>query len=154
LALADEADLPEPLRALLMAMDGSETICIGEPLGCGFRAHRLRGAAALRALQETELAGDPAAFARRRNQLLEQPGGVPLWPCGEEGALAAKLAAKHRTVGGILRAYRRQAADNLQLAAAQLALAEHSPLAQAHGTRYPILQGPMTRVSDVAPFAA
>ena len=33
-------------------------------------------------------------------------------------------------------------------------MAPGSPLAQAHGTRYPLVQGPMTRVSDVAGFAA
>src|SRR5207248_1139583 len=32
-------------------------------------------------------------------------------------------------------------------------LAEGAPLAQSHGTKYPILQGPMTRVSDTAAFA-
>ncbi len=32
-------------------------------------------------------------------------------------------------------------------------LAEGAPLAISLGTRYPILQGPMTRVSDVASFA-
>ena len=32
-------------------------------------------------------------------------------------------------------------------------LAEDAPLALSHGCRLPILQGPMTRVSDVAPFA-
>ena len=33
-------------------------------------------------------------------------------------------------------------------------LDEASSFARAHGTRYPIVQGPMTRVSDCAPFAA
>src|ERR671925_403884 len=33
-------------------------------------------------------------------------------------------------------------------------LAEGAPLAWSHGTRYPIVQGPMTRVSDRAEFAA
>src|SRR5204863_473790 len=33
-------------------------------------------------------------------------------------------------------------------------LAEGSPLARAHGTRFPIVQGPMTRVSDTPEFAA
>ncbi|MFM8273965.1 MAG: beta-ketoacyl synthase N-terminal-like domain-containing protein, partial [Gemmata sp.] len=32
-------------------------------------------------------------------------------------------------------------------------LAPDSPLAKSHGTKYPILQGPMTRVSDTAAFA-
>ena len=33
-------------------------------------------------------------------------------------------------------------------------LNEGSPLAQSHGTRYPIVQGPMAQVSDRASFAA
>ena len=33
-------------------------------------------------------------------------------------------------------------------------IAEGAPLAVSHGTRYPIVQGPMTRVSDTAAFAA
>ena len=32
-------------------------------------------------------------------------------------------------------------------------VATGGPLAASHGTRYPIVQGPMTRVSDTAPFA-
>jgi len=42
---------------------------------------------------------------------------------------------------------------NLDTARQARALAPDGPLAQTHGTRYPILQGPMTRVSDTAAFA-
>ncbi len=45
-------------------------------------------------------------------------------------------------------------ADHCRLAREQLSLAAGSPLAASHGTRYPIVQGPMTRVSDTAAFAS
>ena len=43
--------------------------------------------------------------------------------------------------------------DGIAAARASRPLAESSPLAKAHGTRFPVLQGPMTRVSDVPAFA-
>ena len=42
----------------------------------------------------------------------------------------------------------------MRIARQQNAIAEDGPIAASHGTRFPILQGPMTRVSDRAPFAA
>ncbi|MGH9493199.1 MAG: nitronate monooxygenase, partial [Terriglobales bacterium] len=57
LALAEESSLPDALRAQIAAMDGSETLCLGEALGAGFRVHRLRGAPTIRALAEFERGG-------------------------------------------------------------------------------------------------
>ena len=54
------------------------------------------------------------------------------------------------TTGGIVQAVERAISEGIAAARAARPLAEGSPLAVAHGTRYPILQGPMTRVSDVA----
>ena len=56
------------------------------------------------------------------------------------------------TVGGIVGAIAAALPVHLRAAQETLPLDENSALAAAHGTRYPILQGPMTRVSDVAPF--
>src|SRR5262249_56521540 len=41
----------------------------------------------------------------------------------------------------------------LEMARVHRPLAPGSPLAEAHGTVFPIVQGPMTRVSDTAAFA-
>ncbi|MFO0843633.1 MAG: SDR family NAD(P)-dependent oxidoreductase [Gemmataceae bacterium] len=166
LALAEEADLPEALRGLLQAMDGTETVCLGESLGLGYRVHKMRAAAAIRELQELENhCGDATSFTRRlrdagrRGAVWDQPlpdGRVSdeaLWPVGQEAAFAARLATRHRNVAGILRAYRQAATDNIRLCLGAPPFAEGSPFARARGTRYPIFQGPMTRVSDVAPFA-
>ncbi|CAM5307887.1 type I polyketide synthase [Streptomyces avidinii] len=120
-----EAGLPEEVAAALRAMDGSET-----RLADGHRvfarpdltppegpAHTLLGARDL------------------RTQLL---------PVGQDGASAARLAARYRTTGGVLQAVRAAVAGHLEAAV------RVRPL----GRPLPVAQGPMTRVSDQAPFAA
>ena len=79
------------------------------------------------------------------------PGQV--WPVGQDAAWAARLARRFVTVGGIVQAVERAIDEGLAAARRLRPLAEGSPLAVAHGTRYPIVQGPMTRVSDNVPFA-
>jgi hypothetical protein len=52
----------------------------------------------------------------------------------------------------VLEAFRTDAAEHISMAAYQAALRENAPLARVHHTTYPIVQGPMTRVSDRAEF--
>ncbi|MDR3701793.1 MAG: beta-ketoacyl synthase N-terminal-like domain-containing protein, partial [Candidatus Sulfopaludibacter sp.] len=152
--LAEECRTPEALRPRLAAMDGTETLCLGETLNCRYRIHRQEGAEWIRELQQLELSGaDRDAFQGRLEEIAEGAGDTGMYAMGQGIAFAGKLAARHRNVAGILRAYRRQAADNLQLAVSQSAVVENSDFAKAHGIRFPVLQGPMTRVSDVAGFA-
>ncbi len=75
------------------------------------------------------------------------------WPIGQDAALAADLADRYVSVGGIVQAVELAIERGLEGASSARPLAENAPLARAHGCRLPILQGPMTRVSDVAPFA-
>ncbi|WP_371640167.1 SDR family NAD(P)-dependent oxidoreductase [Streptomyces virginiae] len=120
-----EVDLSEEVGAALRAMDGSETRLID--------GHRV--------------------FARP--DLPEPDGPVPtllgardlrtqLLPVGQDGASAARLAARYRTTGGVLQAVRAAVAGHLEAAVRARPLAR--PL--------PVAQGPMTRVSDQAAFAA
>ncbi len=154
ITLAEECWTPEPLRSRLAAMDGTETLCLGESLNYRYRVHRQEGAEWIRELQRMETSGaDREIFLRRLEEIAEAAGEQGLYPMGQGIAFAARLAARHRNLAGILRAYRSQAADNLRLQASHPALVENSDFAQAHGVRFPIFQGPMTRVSDVAGFA-
>lgn len=154
IALAEECSIPEPFRSRIAAMDGSETICLGESLGCRFRVHRQEGASLIRELQQLEISGaEPGAFVARLNEVLDGVDGQGVLPMGQGIAFAARLARQHRNLAGILRAYRSQVADNLRIATSAPPIVENSPFAKAHGIRYPIFQGPMTRVSDVAEFA-
>src|SRR5207248_11737103 len=75
------------------------------------------------------------------------------WLVGQDLALAPGLAAKGVTVAGIIQSVCEKAGKLLDSARRLKPLAEGSPLAESHGTKYPILQGPMTRVSDTPAFA-
>jgi acyl transferase domain-containing protein/NAD(P)H-dependent flavin oxidoreductase YrpB (nitropropane dioxygenase family)/NAD(P)-dependent dehydrogenase (short-subunit alcohol dehydrogenase family) len=153
-SLSEECELSESFVGRLRAMDGTQSLCLGESLDCRYRAHRQEGESAIRELQQLELSvADRDVFSRRLEQMLNEGGEQGLYPMGQGIAFAGRLAARHRNVGGILRSYRSQTADNLRAAASHPALVENSPFAREHGIRWPIFQGPMTRVSDVAAFA-
>src|SRR5262249_3098014 len=77
-----------------------------------------------------------------------------IWPVGQDVALAPGLAAKGVTVAGTVQAICDRTRKQSEAARRLRHISEGGPLAKSHGTRYPILQGPMTRVSDTAAFAA
>jgi acyl transferase domain-containing protein/NAD(P)H-dependent flavin oxidoreductase YrpB (nitropropane dioxygenase family)/NADP-dependent 3-hydroxy acid dehydrogenase YdfG len=77
-------------------------------------------------------------------------GKVP--PLGQDGATAVGWAARYGSVAAALRGVA-TAVATLPARAAELNLCgTDTPLAQSHGTRYPIVQGPMTHVSDRVDF--
>ncbi|WP_223838064.1 type I polyketide synthase [Streptomyces venezuelae] len=132
LALTAEVEpgLPAEVAAALRAMDGSETRLVD-----GHRVYTRPGIA--------RPDGPVAALLGARG-LREQ-----LLPVGQDGATAARLAARYRTTGGVLRAVREAAAGHLAAAVRSAPLRPSSD-----GGRLPVAQGPMTRVSDQAGFAA
>jgi acyl transferase domain-containing protein/NAD(P)H-dependent flavin oxidoreductase YrpB (nitropropane dioxygenase family)/short-subunit dehydrogenase/acyl carrier protein len=131
-------------------LDGSETVLVGSE-DAPFRCFSRSGRARLRALERAVAAGTAC------DQLLLEGLLAPddaLLAVGADIGLAESLAARYGTVGRIVSAIRTALETGPARAGAQPVLQPASALAQAHGTRYPIVQGPMTRVSDVAPFAA
>jgi NAD(P)H-dependent flavin oxidoreductase YrpB (nitropropane dioxygenase family) len=74
-------------------------------------------------------------------------------PMSQDAAFAEPLAKKFVTTGGIVQGIRQAIDSHCQAAQRLRPLDEASSLAQSHGTRYPIIQGAMTRVSDNAEFA-
>ncbi len=146
--MADEAQA-EPGARTWGRLDGSETALVGEGAD-QYRYFARSGRARLRALELAVAAG-----ADWRTLLREHIAAAddPLLPAGQDIAFAAPLAERFGTAGRIVTAIRDSMASSLALAAQHTPLAPYAPLADAHGTRYPIVQGPMTRVSDVAPFA-
>ncbi|MFI1302099.1 SDR family NAD(P)-dependent oxidoreductase [Streptomyces sioyaensis] len=151
LALTTEgADrLPRAVAAAIRAMDGSETTVVA-----GHRVLLRPGFAPPGA--DAALAPDGAGAAAQdlgpagvTGLLGARDLSAQLLPIGQDGAFAARLAARHRTTAGIVQAVR--AAVTGHLAAA----ARTRPLARRPGARHlPVVQGPMTRVSDEAAFAA
>jgi len=136
MALLAECSLPEEIKSDIASMDGSETRLLG-----GYGVYSRPG---LAVAEYTELSAPEA------RQLLADS---VLLPVGQDAALAKPLATQCTNAEGLLHTLRMSAVGHIRQATALKLLDENSPLAQAHGTRYPIAQGPMTRVSDTAEFA-
>ncbi|HWG25633.1 SDR family oxidoreductase [Actinospica sp.] len=131
LALMPEADLPERIGNVLRGMDGSETQLVG-----GRRILRPRG------VSSDALEGPNAI----------DPATLPA--VGQDGFLAARFRARYGDAASAIRAVSTAILEALREDGAADALADGAPLAASLDIRIPVAQGPMTRVSDQAAFAA
>ncbi len=159
--LTREAPLDDAARRRFAALDGSETITVADRQDVyRFFSRAGRPAAGRRRTPDRRRASwcrrgrDGSPVEAIANPMSSDPADASetLLPLGQEIAFARRLAERHETVAGLLQALRRRVAADLRLARQQKALAPAAPLATLHGVEYPILQGPMTRVSDVTPF--
>ncbi|MFC8823912.1 SDR family NAD(P)-dependent oxidoreductase [Streptomyces sp. NPDC057137] len=140
LALFDEAGLPTELTGVLAGLDGSETV-----LHHGVRVLRRRGPGA------PELPLEKPEFTARIGTDDLRTQFVPL---GQDAFLAASFAERWTTVAEAVRGIAAAMADAFADDTPAAALAAGSAGARALGTRLPVAQGPMTRVSDEPAFAA
>jgi acyl transferase domain-containing protein/NAD(P)H-dependent flavin oxidoreductase YrpB (nitropropane dioxygenase family)/acyl carrier protein len=141
LALVRESNLPAATRAAIVAMDGTETRLIG--------GHRVFTRPDLPVAARS--AHEPTAVIAAE---LGPDVGHHLVPVGQDAASAATLADRFKTAGGVVEAVRGSIRSHLAGAARHTPLGPNHGIAEAHGIRYPVAQGPMTRVSDRAAFAA
>ena len=153
--LMRESTLAGTLRPLLKGMVGNETVIVGdETEGRYFRVLDRPGFAGVKQLRADAPGLDAETVRARVAGLLGwSDPRRQVMPLGQDAALATRWAERFGTVGNALRAVKKAVHGHLALADAAAALAADSPLARAHATRYPIVQGPMTRVSDTAGFA-
>ncbi len=156
--LTRESPLAGPERAAIASMDGSETVTLGGELGLPFRVYERPGTEIVARLreQERELGASGSRQGWRAAVGVSIGDGSirhGLLVVGQDGAFAADLAARFRTVAGVMSGLRTAIDDSRAALAHGNPLSAGAPLAQSHGTRYPIVQGPMTRVSDRAEFA-
>lgn len=165
LLLTRECRLPERVRTVVERTDGTQTATFGYGPEATFRAYSrpsLTILDELRSRQPRIPRKRTANSDKRMRAWREEVDGCvgwgdpaqTVWPLGQDAALAADLAARFVTVGGVLQGMRSAVDEHLQAAREHAPLAEQSPLARSHGTRYPLVQGPMSRVSDTAEFAS
>ncbi len=163
LALCNESELPEEVKARISRMDGSETAILGQGCTLRYRAFTRAGETGFNELRDIEdrlaldLCTDRAELAKWRNEVEQRvcgdQGTSRVLLISQDATFAASLAKQYGSAAKICDALKRESLRLARLAAKQKALCPGGPLASSHGTRYPILQGPMTRVSDVADFA-
>ena len=123
--LTRESPFGEQEKSRYAQLDGSETICLGDE----GNQYRFFNRVARRRLIELERNfATHAAWPQVLHQelLAEGKGGSVhseeiLTPLGQDISMAARLAAKYRTVGGVLKAYREEMARCIRLAPQQAA---------------------------------
>lgn len=167
--LMPESPFPQEWQRYLNNLNGQEATVIGERLLGSCRVLSRPGFAAVASLQKLakslEIDDDPSRL------LTENPVPNPEWkslaqpligwgnpesfalPMGQAVGLAVELRDRYHTTGRLIQAFLKASLENLKIAQNNPPLAAESQLAQSHGTKYPIVQGPMTRVSDSAEFA-
>lgn len=148
------------LRALEGA-DGTEAVVLGAPLGAPYRAFLHPSQPGARALEAEALrieaqGGD--AERTRADWIAAVEAALAetsLRPMGQGIGIARSLRDRYGRIGPAVATYR-DAAQSVRSKAALLAAAigPDAALARDHGCAMPIVQGPMTRVSDRPGFAA
>ncbi|MBI3156615.1 MAG: SDR family NAD(P)-dependent oxidoreductase [Burkholderiales bacterium] len=155
LLMLDEVRIADGVRKSVARLSGSETVAVGDGESGEYLRTLVRPGfeAARRLVNEGE--------SLRWDALRERIAGATGWgdaargllPIGQEVVFAEAWRRRHGSLRGILSAFDEALASQAALSRAHPALQQGSPMAGALGTRYPIVQGPMTRVSDTAEFA-
>ena len=164
LLLMPEVELPSAWRALLERAEPHDAILLGEHLDFRYRVLGQPSFPQVKELaaREAALEIDDAPLAKRQRAwrnavealLRFGPPEACLWPIGQAIGLAATYRTRYRTTGRLVQSILRTAETSIALADRLRPLAAGGALASAHGTTFPIVQGPMTRVSDTPAFAA
>lgn len=160
--LMPESPFPQSWQQHLINLNGQEAIPVGERLGVPYRVLSRPGFKAVERLQveaeqlevqinETDLA--QVWQARVQAELGWDDPAITAWPMGQAVGLAATYRQTYGTTGRLIQAILAASRNQLEQAQALQPLAPRSPLAVSHNTEYPVVQGPMTRVSDTAQFA-
>ncbi len=155
LLLLDEAALPQAARSVLANLAGSETVAVGD--GEAGEYFRILVRPGLNAARQLLSDGEGKGFEALKPLVQGRAGWAQpakgLLPVGHDVCFAAAWRQQYRHIAALFQAVDEAVRGHLQAAAAQPAIVEGAPLAAALGLRFPILQGPMTRVSDSAEFA-
>ncbi|MBL9125683.1 MAG: nitronate monooxygenase, partial [Planctomycetaceae bacterium] len=155
LALLRESPLTDEVRRRIAQMDGSEIATQPCDQGQFLRFYHQPGLTARDRLAQLGTQSRTAAIdwqqhVARLTQELHPRDRLLL--AGQDAAFAADWARHAASVGRALRRLEARVVQQVQAAAKAQILAPGSPLAASHGTHFPVVQGPMTRVSDVAGF--
>ena len=155
--LLAESPLSETHQRNVARLNGAETQLFGEQIEMPCRIFGARGSAELERIKQAsrQVEAGQLSQADWREALNKAMGwgADQLLPIGQGIGVAAMYRDQYRSVGRLVQALRAQLEASRNLLAQHNPLAENSPLAASHGTRFPIAQGPMTRVSDSPAFA-
>jgi acyl transferase domain-containing protein/NAD(P)H-dependent flavin oxidoreductase YrpB (nitropropane dioxygenase family)/phosphopantetheinyl transferase/NAD(P)-dependent dehydrogenase (short-subunit alcohol dehydrogenase family)/acyl carrier protein len=156
LLLTEEAALETSLRDFLASLSPPCTITLLEGSEMPLRVYARVGTRKVRELRKEEESLLPENSGDYKERLRTALSHAPVDPDSDDGllhlsddlAVAKKLAEQHGSAIAIIRAFQ----EKISLSGGEWPFHEGSPTAKAHGTRLPLVQGPMAHVSDNPDF--
>lgn len=154
--LMDESRLPDFLRSMLSNLAGNETVLVGNgEIGEYFRLLVRPGFTDVQAfMREGEGQGYDTLKHLVKTKINWKELRKGLLPIGQDICFAGPWYKKYRHLVDLFKAVDAAIEKNLHQAIEAKPIFRNAPLAEALGILYPLVQGPMTRVSDSAEFAA
>ena len=151
--LLKESPVADRMAAVLGRFTGAETVLIEEAGGgAQWRGIEKPGSKAAQGLRQAMAQAEPAGRASV-GAVRFGWGEGQIAPIGQAATFAPDMAAKYGNVAKLASAILDRSAQLVTLAAQAPVWAEGQGVAAPHKTKFPIVQGPMTRVSDTAAFA-
>ena len=151
--LLKDSPLADNLAPYVGNLSGNETVAIGdEELGTYFRVLVRPGYRTAQSFN-TEMSGQvvkPEDVLGKVNWDAPQKGLLPL---GQDICFAKAWREKYGYLSDLFTAIDQTVDESIEQALEHKPLSENAPLAEALGIRFPLIQGPMSRVSDNAEFA-
>lgn len=154
--LLDESRLPDFLRSMLSNLAGNETVLVGDgEQGEYFRLLVRPGHADVQAfVRDGEGQGYDEIKRLISTKINWKETRKGLLPIGQDVCFAGPWQKKYGHLVDLFKAIDSAIENNLLQAIEAKSILQNSPLAKALGLKYPLVQGPMTRVSDSPEFAA
>ena len=164
LYLAEDAPVSEAFKAVLKKMEETDTLVLD---GSGNTQHRVFAKPGTKIVQElikkisikkaegqnldfikTEIEQNMASLGQDHDTPMQS-----LFYLGQDASFARHFAKRGSRLEQMIRALFSSVGDALNAVEQFDPLTEHTSLAKAHGTRFPITQGPMANISDNKEFA-
>jgi len=153
LLLLDESPLPDDWKEAAVA--NPDTHLFGETVGCPLRLRAMRGAEQFRqagdAEEEAEKSGSDRPLRKLANTITWNAEGA--WPVGQGFLFAPAYAQRFGMLSGLLAEVRRVVEEDGDPGIGERVFHRKARFCRETGTEFPIIQGPMTRVSDSVDFA-
>jgi NAD(P)H-dependent flavin oxidoreductase YrpB (nitropropane dioxygenase family) len=163
LFLAEEAPVCDEVRTLIMKLEESDSLSVAD--GSGVR-RRFFSKLGTKIVKEMKKKADSGTYSEKLSSLydevrkyylpVDKGNGDPmqrLFYLGQDAIFARYFAKDTRKTGEIIQNFFKRINEELSLIDSHDPMVEGSILAREHGTRFPIVQGPMANISDSVEFA-
>ncbi len=158
LLMVEGSAVLRPFQAFLGSLSLPTTVLLAEPWGSPLRVYSRVGTKIVRDLRKVEDTLVPADFpsyrerlnAALRNPVTSADADETLLPLSEDIVTSRSLVERYRTAGAMVEEFGKR----MSAARGAWPFGEDAPICRDHGTRFPIVQGPMAHVSDNPAFLA